>query len=124
MQQAGDAAANWLHDAQQAIDEACRRLRAPTPQSLEAASEDLTLAAAGLEQLAAAWRQQPPGNAAALRTSLAGLRRQMAQLRLLLEQAGNFQAGWAHLLGTMLGGYTPQGGPAPLSTPPALSLEG
>lgn len=124
MRRAGDGEAQWLRDARQALDEASRRLLAPDAQSLEMASEHLAMAAAELERLAAAWREQAPANPTASRAYLAELRRQLAQLRLLAEQAGNFQAGWAGLLGTMLGGYTRQGAPAALTTPPAVSLEG
>jgi len=124
MREDPEAAAQRLRGAWQGLEQAGRNLLYPSAENLDAACGDLELARSCLEQLAESCRRAPDENRAAIREGLSTLRGQLDRVRALLEQAGGLRLGWARLLAAMVGGYTREGTPAPLTANPSLSVEG
>jgi hypothetical protein len=52
------------------------------------------------------------------------VQRELAIVSALMEQAAGYYFGWAQILGAATGGYTQQGGAAPLTSTPRLMVEG
>lgn len=78
------------------------KLLRPSVADLESGSADLLFAVESLERLEPVMRSRVPRPAAfeqALGLEVAGLRRELQQVKALLQGAGRFYQGWSRLLG-------------------------
>jgi hypothetical protein len=103
------------------LDAACELLIAPTPQALDQCS--MILEAAGrqaAEHMPSLAEARGNGEAIA---EAQRLHRSVQRARSLLENAGRFHIGWLAIRGTLTGGYTDRGEPAPVRHAGRVCLE-
>src|ERR1700720_4144258 len=96
--------AEHLAQVRSQLDRTCERLISPSPESLDACSEDLESA---VRQLAA-WQPQlsaQAGDPMALEEAW-HVRRSFVRARKLMQTAAAFHDNWVRLRGAMSGGYT------------------
>jgi uncharacterized membrane protein YccC len=94
------------------LDRACQRLTAPTAEVIEVCSGELESAARQLIEFQPELGAES-GNAAALEEAWR-VRRSFLRARKLIQGAAMFHGNWMRLRGTISGGYTPSGEPAPV----------
>ncbi len=92
----------------------------PRPESLDAAVPHLDEASRSLQKLEKVLAAGAPAGGADLAPELAALRREIALLTALLENAAVFHFGWAQVLAAAAAGYNASGEPG--SAPPLRSL--
>ena len=104
--------AERLIAAHSAMKRACDLLIAPTPQALDGCQAALERAVSSLRQ----WRSQDFGETpdASLRAAAHEMRSEVRRATRLLEGLDTFYSGWNRVLGTLSGGYTAGGDPAPV----------
>jgi hypothetical protein len=95
------------------VTRACNLLIAPTPDALNICQDALQRAVAVLTEMGsprAEFRADP-----ATEPQVLALRADVLRAGWLLQNLDNFYRGWERILGTMSGGYTANGDPAPVS---------
>jgi hypothetical protein len=97
---AANIPAERIATARAAVDYVRTMLLAPTPQTLNECGRPLSEAADTLRQL----QRVDQG-----RESAMGLKRDLDEVRSLLEQAGSFYLGWAGILNSRTGMYNAHG---------------
>jgi hypothetical protein len=90
-------------------------LMTPTPEKLGQCAPELEQAADILGTV----KSQPY-----LSSELKLVKRELAIVSALMQQAAGYYFGWAQILGAATGGYTAQGGVAALTSTPRLTVEG
>jgi hypothetical protein len=90
-------------------------LMTPTPEKLGQCGPEFEEAA----ELLGSIKGRPD-----LRAELHVVQRELAVVSALMQQAARYYFGWAQILGAATGGYTPQGGVAPLTSTPRFMVEG
>lgn len=115
-------AREWARQARLSIGQARPFLLRPRPESLDAAVPHLDKAAKSLQKLE---EFMATGAATAdLAADLAGLRRDIALLTALLENAAAFHFGWAQVLVAAAAGYNASGAPASGAPLHSVAVEG
>jgi hypothetical protein len=107
-----EAIVTRLAEVRSTLDLACERLTSPTPDALDACSEDFASAVEQLER----WRPEPgvlSRNAAALEEAWR-VRRSFLRALKLMQNAAAFHGNWMRLRGAISGGYTRSGEPKPV----------
>jgi hypothetical protein len=99
--------------AQREVARACDLLIAPTPEALEGCRDALERAVSELAEFPSQCREFPSHSGA--RPIVCGLRAEVRRAARLFESLAGFYHGWERILGTMSGGYTAGGGPAPVT---------
>lgn len=117
---AGGNCREAIREAQAGLAEAQTQLLTPTAQALEGTCLPLERAAGALRRLIECLRA---GVGREARAEVAGLSREVARLRALLEGAAALRLGWARRLATACG-YTAQGEPALPQVARRVSVEG
>ena len=114
--------AEQLVKARSEVVRACDLLIAPTPEALQSSQEALRSAVSALTGLGPGTLETPvePDTIAAAR----GLRADVLRAGRLWQNLASFYRGWERVLGTMSGGYTASGQPAPVSRSGRLSYRG
>lgn len=102
-----------VHSVRERVAALRAALLAPTPEGLEAELPSLQLA---LEDLAAAERPDL--------AELRALARDLKNAQTLIDHGLGTQQGLARLLAASLGGYQPDGEPAPLTAAGTIAVEG
>ncbi|MEO8128410.1 MAG: hypothetical protein ABI822_15020 [Bryobacteraceae bacterium] len=102
------------------------KLLSPSPEQLAGCGPELEEAAdlLGLLIEDGAGHSGVPVRQRELRDELQQLRRDLAVVTALMEQAARYYLGWAQMLGAAVGGYTSLGDVPPLTVESRLSLEG
>jgi hypothetical protein len=95
-----------------------------SPRSLDQCVPMLEQARAGLEALRDQAAQDETRPKTRLLVDLSKLQRDLAQIGSLLDNAAGFYLGWIQLRGCLTGGYSADGGPAPLEPNRRVSVEG
>jgi|SRR5271157_2444221 len=114
--------AEHLSVARSEVKRACHLLEGASPASLEASSSALERAVSGVTDCRRGIR---PGQADAhLAARVRQLRAELRHAGRLLESAADFYRGWERILGTMSGGYTAGGDPAPVARTGKLYCQG
>jgi len=88
-------------------------LTVATPDALESCRNALERAVGELAEFRLQWREQPAGPGA--RSMARAVRAEVWRSARLLESLAGFYRGWERILGTMSGGYTARGDPAPVA---------
>jgi hypothetical protein len=114
--------AEQLAIARAEVNRACGLLIAPTPEALQNCQQALTSAVSALTEFREQCRQTPTATSASLATR--ALRNEIHRAGRLLQNLANFYRGWERILGTMSGGYTANGDPAPVSRAGRQSCQG
>jgi hypothetical protein len=103
------------------LDSACDLLVAPTPETLDRCS--VLLESAGREMVECqSWISSAQGDPAALEAAWR-VRRSYERAARLLKGAESFHANWMVIRGTLTGGYTNRGEPAPVRHAGRLCVE-
>ena len=106
-------AAGRLLTARSEVKRACDLLVAANPQTWNGCQEALERAVSELASFQTERRELPAHSGA--RTMASALRTEVQRARRLLESLASFYRGWERILGTMAGGYTASGDPAPVA---------
>jgi len=106
-------AAGMLVAARSEVRRACDLLIAANPEALNRCRETLERAVSELSNFQTQCRELPAGSGA--RSMACALRTEVLSARRLLLSLADFYAGWERILGTMSGGYTASGDPAPVA---------
>src|ERR1039458_8247362 len=101
-------AAGELGAAQSEVRRACDLLTAPTPEALNRCQEALERAVSELVDF-----RSHCGEHQGAWSVACGLRAEVLRAARLLHSLAGFYRGWERILGTMSGGYTASGDPAP-----------
>ena len=101
--------AERLGAARSDVKRACDLLIAPTPEALNRCQDALQRAVSELMAVRA------EGGAMIAPDLRADLRADVRRVRQLLQNLASFYRGWERILGTMSGGYTCGGSPAPVN---------
>jgi hypothetical protein len=118
---AGGSVTAPLAAARAELQRACGLLVASTPEAWNGCRVALEEAVAQL----ARFRSQPRGPESDAAVRMAGaLRKEVLLARALLQNLAAFYRGWERILGTMSGGYTSSGEPAPVSRTGRLCCRG
>jgi len=105
--------AERLLAARSEVRRACDLLIAPTPEALNGCQDALERAISQLADLRPQCRDLPAG--AGARSTACALRTEVQRAARLLQSLARFYNGWERILGTMSGGYTASGDPAPVA---------
>ena len=114
--------ADGLAEASSAVARVSKHLENPCPACLEDSAQALQAAIAGLN-LSRDSLAKGATDGRALE-KLHRLRADLRQAGRLLESAAEFYRGWERILGSMSGGYTAGGEPAPVVRTGKLSCQG
>jgi hypothetical protein len=104
------------------VRRACDLLVAPTPEALNGCRDALERAISELADFRWQCRELPAGSGA--RSMACGLRTEVLRAGRLLRSLASFYHGWERILGTMSGGYTASGDPAPVARNGRLCCRG
>jgi hypothetical protein len=115
-------AAERLAMARSDVNRACNLLISPTPEALQTCHEALQSAVAAMRQYRDQ-SMQSRGDIAA-NADVRALRSEIHRAGRLLQNLQNFSRGWERILGTMSGGYTAVGDPAPVFRVARLNCRG
>jgi hypothetical protein len=110
-----------LAAAREEVRRACGLLVASTPEAWNGCREALEEAVAQLARFRS--QHRAPVSDASVRMAGA-LRKEVLVARALLQNLAGFYRGWERILGTMSGGYTSSGEPAPVSRGGRLCCRG
>lgn len=99
--------------ARREVARACDLLIAPTPEALEGCRDALERAVSEVADFRSQCLEIP--SQSDTRPLVCGLRAEVRRAARLLESLAGFYHGWERILGTMSGGYTASGGPAPVT---------
>jgi hypothetical protein len=109
--------AERLAIARAEVNRACNLLIAPTPDALNGCQDALERAVSALRDFRSGRLEvdADPGDGAGDRASVQSLRAEVMRASRLLQNLARFYRGWERILGTMSGGYTASGNPAPVA---------
>ena len=113
-----------LTEAGETIRRVRETLENPAHRPLEESGQELAAALALLGALPEALAQEPPAGREVLRAKARRSRQELARVRVLLDSADAFYAGWARRRAGLAAGYTPQGIPTEPPSMHRLSLAG
>ena len=114
--------AERLATARSDVSRACDLLIAPTPQALDSCQDALRRAVAAMAEFRTQHRDVPIALDAA--PIVRGLQAEIRRAKQLLQNLASFYHGWERILGTMSGGYTSSGDPAPVERRGRLCCRG
>jgi hypothetical protein len=99
--------------AQSEVKRACDLLIAPTLEALPKCPDALARAVSALTEFRSQCLEVPAGPD--VRSMTRELQKDVLRARRLLQNLAGFYGGWERILGTMSGGYTAAGNPAPVT---------
>lgn len=105
--------AERLATARSEVNRACNLLIAPTPEALNTCQDALQRAIAALTESRSPSHGFQAGPA--VEPEARALRAEVRRAGWLLQNLADFYRGWERILGTMSGGYTANGAPAPVA---------
>jgi len=115
-------AAERLVAAQSEVNRACNLLIAPNPEALNRCQDALAQAVSALTEFRSQCLEVPAGSGA--KSMVCALRAEILRANRLLQSLAGFFRGWERILGTMSGGYTACGDPAPVARVGRLCCRG
>ena len=128
---AGSGPLELIGEARAALGHVKESLLSPTPEALENATPQLVEVVERLRRLRKHLEAEEPQGSVAekeskrhIRSLAVELGRDLNDVRKLTEQAGGFYLGWASVLLSASGSYTPNGEAAPPPESHSLSVEG
>jgi hypothetical protein len=111
-----------LQHIRRELEEVCQMLLRPTPEVLDSCASRLVCITAEIEATRPQWPALAGKCEAAVEARL--VRRALAHIRLLLDNAAQFHSGWRKLRAVLIGGYRADGSAAEIAMPRRIFVQG